>query len=388
MFAARVTSSAGHGFGRLALTWGTLELGHGAGGVSLVLACEAIPQLLLVLAGGIISDRFRRNRVLVGADLLSACTWAGLAACFMAGAAPLSLVCGLAVLVGVGTALFSPAVEGIVADLVEGETRQVANALLRQAAATGLIIGLALSGVVVAAVGPGWAAALNGVALLVSAGLLARLGLQAHTHGRSSPLAELRVGWREFAARQWLWVIALQGAVVIAVISAFNGVIGPLYMSQGHGGPRAWGLVAGCEALGTLVGGRIAAHWYPLRPIMAAVLLIAPLGVPMLLLAAGSAWPVLACAMLVAGVCQTTFATFWATTVQNSVPNEVLSRVRSWDLLGALTLAPLGLLVAGPVAATAGTEPTAAGGGLLILTAAALALLSPQVRTLRRPSTN
>lgn len=386
VFVARVTSSAGHGFGRLGLTWGTLELGHGAGGVSLVLACEAVPQLLLVLAGGIISDRFRRNLVIVGADVLSACTWGGLAVCFLVGGAPLVLVCGLATLVGVSTAVFTPAVEGIVADLAEGETRQVANALLRQAAAMGLIIGLAFSGVVVAAVGPGWAAALNGAALATSAILLSRLGLRAHRRAGASTLGELKAGWREFAGRQWLWVIALQGTVVIAAISAFNGVIGPLYMAHGHGGARAWGMVAGCEALGVLVGGRIAAHWRPNRPILAAVLLIAPLGAPMLLLALGLGWPILAVAMLLGGICQTAFATFWSTTVQNSVPNEVLSRVRSWDLLGALTLAPVGLLIAGPVTDAAGTQTTAAGSGLLIMAVTALALLSPQVRTLRRPT--
>ncbi|WP_433234210.1 MFS transporter [Actinomadura nitritigenes] len=386
LFVARATSATGNGFGRVALAWGALHLGYGAGGLSLVLACQALPQLLLVLVGGIIGDRFRRQHVLVGADVLAAATWSALAVAFTGWEAPLALVAGLAVLTGVATAMFTPAAEGIIADLVHGDRRPAANALLRQSTSTGLIIGLALSGLVVAVLGPAWAAGLNAASFAGSAGLLTRLAVPARRRTTAPLLAELRSGWREFATREWLWVLSLQYTAVIAASSAFVGVLGPLYVAAGNGGSRAWGVMAGCQSLGTLLGGGLAARLRPRRPILVAVLVTAPSAAPMLLVGLDTPWMVVAAVMLMCGICQTIFGVLWSTAVQNDVPSEALSRVASWDLLGALALAPLGLLVAGPIASAVGVEATAAASAVLVLGATAGALVSGQVRRFGAPA--
>ncbi|WP_344311235.1 hypothetical protein [Fodinicola feengrottensis] len=80
------------------------------------------------------------------------------------------------------------------------------------------------------------------------------------------------------------------------------------------------------------------------------------------------------------------FSVLWATTLQREIPGEVLSRVSAYDGFGSLALAPLGLLVAGPIAAAAGAEPTLVGCAALVLVGTAGALLSPQVRQLRSVS--
>ncbi|MFD0689221.1 MFS transporter [Actinomadura fibrosa] len=386
LFIARGVSTTGNGFGRVALAWGTLHLGYGPGGLSVALACQALPQLLLVLAGGVAGDRFPRRTVLISADLLSAVTWTGLAVCFTAGSAPLALISALAVCSGVATAMFTPAAEGIVADLVAGDRRPAANAVLRQSTSTGLILGLAVSGVTVATVGPAWAAAANAVSFAASAVLLSRLRLPPRTRHKAPLAAELRQGWREFTARQWLWVITLQYTAVVAATTAYAGVIGPLFADHGNGGSRAWGIMAGCQALGTLLGGALAARLHPERPILVAVLATAPLAGPMLCVGLDVPWPLVAATMLGAGVCQTTFGVLWSTTVQNDVPADALSRVASWDLLGVLALAPLGLLIAGPLTTAVGLSITATAAAALILAATAAALLSPQVRQLRAPT--
>ncbi|MBO2463926.1 MFS transporter [Actinomadura sp. LCR2-06] len=347
------------------------------------MACQALPQLLLVLVGGIIGDRVRRQYVLVGADALAAATWTTLAVCFTGRSASLAVVAPLAVLTGVATAMFTPAAEGIVTDLVHHERRFAANALLRQSTSTGLIIGLALSGVVVAAVGPAPAAALNAASFAASAALLTRLRIPGRNRAAGPPVSELRDGWREFTGRPWLWVLSLQYTAVTAASAAYAGVIGPLYVAAGNGGSRAWGLMAGCQSLGTLLAGSLAARLRPARPILVAALMTAPSATPMLLMGLGAPWMALAVVMLVAGTCQTTFGVLWSTTVQNDVPAEAMSRVASWDLLGALALAPLGLLVAGPIASAVGVEGAAAGAAVLILGATSGAVMSPHVRRFR-----
>jgi hypothetical protein len=249
LFVARVVGSTGDGYGQLALAWGTMHLGHGPAGMSLVVACKALPALV-VLAGGLVGDRFRRHTVLAGAEFLAAVSWAALAVCFLTGDAPLLAVCGLALLAGTARAVFMPVERGIVADLVACDHRQVANALLNQSSAAGLLVGLATSGIVIAAVGPGWAAAIEAAASLIAALLLSRLRTPVWRADASGTWQELRAGWREFTAHRWVWALTVQFTAVLVAVASFNAVIGPLYSEHGHGGSRAWGVITAVEAAG------------------------------------------------------------------------------------------------------------------------------------------
>ncbi|GLZ11597.1 MFS transporter [Actinomadura sp. NBRC 104425] len=379
LFAARVTGNAGDGFGMLALSFGALHMGYGAAGLSVVVAAKAAPALL-VLAGGIVGDRFRRHRVMAGAEVLAAGAWCGLAVCFFAGGAPLVLVCGLAVLAGLARALLVPAERGIAADLVEGRARQAANALLGQSVAVGLLVGLAASGVLVAAVGAWAAAAMKAGTSVVGAALLVRLRTPARRREGSGMLAELRGGWREFTSVQWTWALTGQFTAVAVAVGAFSSVVGPLYMAQGHGGPGGWGMVAAMEAGGAWAGALVAARWRPARPVLAAALLPVTAAGPMLLAGAGADWWLLAAAMVAPGASQTIYGVLWSTTVQATFPPDVLARVNSWNLLGGFALTPVAVLVAGPLTSAFGVSVVAAGLAVLIVAATSTVLLAAQVR--------
>ncbi|MFE9997449.1 hypothetical protein [Streptomyces avermitilis] len=86
--------------------------------------------------------------------------------------------------------------------------------------------------------------------------------------------------------------------------------------------------------------------------------------------------------MFAAGVAGDVFAVLWVTTMQREIPEDVLSRVSSNDWFGSLAFAPLGLLLAGPVAARIGVSHALAGCAALVLVATVAALLVPAVRIL------
>ncbi|GCB52923.1 transmembrane efflux protein [Streptomyces sp. NL15-2K] len=368
----------------MALGFAVLALpGASAGRLSLVLACQAVPQLVFILVGGVIADRMSRAKLMVLADVLGAGAYAGLAAMVLTGHAPLVAMCLLAVVAGTATALFSPAMDGLVPLVVPAGRLQQANGLLRVGTNGSLLLGLALSGVTVALVGAGWALALNAASFVVSAVLTARLRVSVRPRNRSSGWADLREGWQEFASRQWLWVVVAQYTVVVAANNANVGVLGPLTAEQNFGGARAWSVIVGAQAVGTIAGAGLAARVRVNRPILVAVLCTFPAALPIALLSAEAPVWVIAVAMFGAGIAVDVFGVLWATTIQRQVPEEVLSRVSSYDWFGSLAFAPLGLLVAGPVAAAVGTSQALAGCAVLVVLATAAALLSPQVRTLR-----
>nr|WP_285558998.1 MFS transporter [Streptomyces hygroscopicus] len=385
LFCARVVSVLGNGFARVALAFAVLALpGAGPGRLSLVVACQALPQLLFVLVGGVIADRMSRSALMALADVLGAGAYGGLAAMVLTGAAPLPAMCVLAVLAGTATALFAPASEGLIPVLVPKDRLQRANGLLRVGTNTSLLLGLALSGVTVAAVGAGWALALNAASFVLSAALTARLRVPARPRGRTSGWAELKEGWREFSSRQWLWVVVAQYAVVVAALNANVGVLGPLMASQHLGGARSWSVIVAAQAVGTVAGAGLASRVRVARPLLVAVLCTFPAAVPVALLAASAPVWATAAAMFASGVASDVFGVLWITTIHHEVPEQALSRVTSYDWFGSLSFAPLGLLVAGPTATAVGTGRALAGCAVLIVLATAAALLSPQVRTMRR----
>lgn len=381
---ARTVSVLGNGFARVALAFAVLALpGAGPGRLSLVLACQALPQLALVLVGGVIADRMSRARLMALADLLGAGAYTGLAVMVLSGHAPLPLMCLLAAVAGTATALFGPAMDGMVPLVVPANRIQRANGLLRVSTNSASLLGLALSGVTVALLGAGWALAVNAASFVVSAALTARLPVAARPPKKSSGWADLREGWREFASRQWLWVVVAQWSVVVAALNANVGVLGPLTADRFLGGARAWSLIVGAQALGTIAGAGLASRVRVRRPILVAVLATFPTAAPIALLAVRAPVWLIATAMFTAGVSSDVFGVLWSTTVHREIPEESLSRVSSYDWFGSLTFAPLGLLIAGPLASTVGLGRTLAGCAGLVVVATGAALLAPGVRNLR-----
>jgi hypothetical protein len=88
-------------------------------------------------------------------------------------------------------------------------------------------------------------------------------------------------------------------------------------------------------------------------------------------------------AAVVAGVCLDIVSVLWDSVLQRHIPASAIGRVTSYDLVGSFALAPLGLLVAGPTAATVGVGPALAGCALLIACSGGAALAVPSVRRLR-----
>src|SRR6476620_10497219 len=284
--AARTISTLGSGFGRVALAFAILSLpGATPARLSLVLAVQALPALLFILAAGVIGDRFSRYRLIVGAELLAA---VALAAMQLTGWAPLPAVLVAAALSGLASALLMPALSGVLPEFVAAEQLQSANAVLRVGQNVAMVLGLALSGVVAAVFGPGWALAANAVSFLLIAVLIAGMKLPSRAPLRGSALSDLRHGWREFSSRQWLWVVVVQGAFVLAAMMATLGVLGPLRAAEQLGGPRGWAVLVAAQAAGSIVGAVVVTRVRARRPVLATVLVTLVSALPMASLGFGA----------------------------------------------------------------------------------------------------
>src|SRR5262245_36747099 len=128
LFAARTCSVLGSAFGPVALAFGVLALpGATATTLSLVVAAESISMVVFMLIGGVIADRLPRAKVMMTADLAAAAAWGGLAVMLITGWAPVPVLVGLSAVAGLATALFFPALTGVVPEVVADDRLQTAN---------------------------------------------------------------------------------------------------------------------------------------------------------------------------------------------------------------------------------------------------------------------
>jgi MFS family permease len=384
LFFARTASLLGNAIAPIALAFAVLGMpGGSATKLGLVLLVRQAAQIALLLLGGVIADRFPRNRVMVSSDLLAAAGQIGIAAVFIAHDSNLAVILALSVLTGAAPALFIPASTGLIPQLVPRERLQSANALIRFTMNSSTILGAAIAGLLVATIGAGWSLSIDGLSFLVSAVLLIGIRIPRPSQLPSSTLLkDLRHGWHEFSSRQWVWVIVVQFSLANACYNGGINVLGPTVVRLYLGGAVAWSAFAAARAVGLLSGSLVAMRVRPRHPLRVAT--FATFGFVPAFFALAYAEPVwvLVPAAVLIGVSVDVFTTLWDTAIQTHVPQESLSRVSAYDSLGSVALGPLGLAVAGPAAAAFGLTGTLVAGGVLTIAANLAALASPSVRNL------
>lgn len=386
LLAARTLSMLGMAFAPVALAFGILDLpGADAGTLSLVLAAQLVPTVLFMLIGGVVADRYPRRGVLQTGIWLEAVGFGGIGAMLLTGFAPLWLICTSAAVAGLAGAMVYPALTGIIPDLVPAEQRQPANSWLAMGAAAARLGGLVAGGATVVWLGGGWAMIASGAIFAVAGVLL--LGVpkvEGHlADSDTHPLRQLVEGWGEFTSRQWLWVVVAQWSILVMVLQAAQGVLGPVYAKAQLGGPAAWTAILAGEAVGAIAGVTLSLLWKPSRPIFVGTLATLSAGLPPVLMGLDAPLWALIGSMALLGVCFELFGVLWLTTMQAEVPPESLSRVASYDALGSLMLGPLGLVLAGPAILAFGVNAALIGTGVIMIAVTLAALCAPEVRSLR-----
>jgi MFS family permease len=173
------------------------QLTHSPLQVGLLSICDAVPLLLFAAVGGTIADRLDRRRVMLWSEI-GLGTVAALLAVNAFVASPQVWV--LYVLAGVGTSLWalgSPAFRALMPGLVPPEQLAASQALQSIYSSTGAIVGPAIGGLLIAAVGLGWTYSLDAVSF--GASLVAVLLIApAPPTGQvaQEALESLREGWR------------------------------------------------------------------------------------------------------------------------------------------------------------------------------------------------
>jgi len=289
-----------------------------------------------------------------------------------------------AVLYGIGASFFGPASTGLTPETVPADQLQQANSLLNLPQSFFSVGGPAIGGVLIAVFGTGWLFAFDAATFAVSVLSLALLRVPARTlPPPGSFVADLAAGWHELAIRPWYWINLIAHACWNFAIPALL-VLGPVIAARSLGGASAYGLISGSFGVGAVVAGIFVLRVKPRRPLVVGNLLLTLGALPLLALAFTRSVPLICVANAVNGFGLVSLNGLWSPTMQVLIPEQVRSRVDSYDWLVSLVIMPVGYAVAGPLAASIGFTATLVAAAIVLAVPCALVVLVPGVRGVHR----
>jgi MFS family permease len=382
---SRFISNFGNGLSPIALAYGVLSIpGADGSDLSLVMAARFVPLIAFMLFGGVIGDRFKRNRVVGIVDIIGSIFTGVSAVAFIAGFPSIWLLALMGALFGVLNALWWPAMSGVLPNILPKEKYQHGNAVIGLMTNIGFIAGTLLGGVIVTLYGSGWALLVDAITFLIAGILVLKIDLPAMPpRDKNSVLKDLKLGWIEFSSRSWVVAMVVTFAAINACFESMMQVLGPLAFDKGDSGPRNWSYNLAALTAGMMIGGAVAFKVKFARPLAISMALIATSALWDFAIAAELPiiFPVIGA--LFSGFALEIFIVNWNTSLQKHIPEKSFSRVASYDAFGSYGIAPLGIVVAGPIAATIGVSNALWWTGGITCVVALLSLMVKSVRNLR-----
>ncbi|WP_296606291.1 MFS transporter, partial [Nocardioides sp.] len=243
LVAGTTTSALGNTITPVALAFAVLDLGGSASDLGLVVALYALADVVTVLFGGVLGDRVPRQLMLEGSAAACAVAQAAVAVLLVGGWATIPMLAVIGMVNGSLGALSQPSSAALTRMTVPAAlvARAVAQRALLQTSAG--VVGFALGGVLVAAVGSGWAIGVDAATFAIAAYCFSRLDVpHARPEGaRPTFLADLGDGFREVVRHTWLVLLIGQALLYHLVYSGAQSVLGPIVVGDQFG-RSSWGL--------------------------------------------------------------------------------------------------------------------------------------------------
>jgi len=387
LLAARITSNFGNGLAPIALAFGVLDLpGATAKTLSLVMFAQMFPLVAFMLLGGVIADRYPKALIIGGSDIVLSLFILCNGVMFLTGTVTVTSLVIVGLFSGILHALWWPAMSALPTEIVEEEQLQSINSVIGIASTMTYMLGTVTGGIIVAAIGSGWAIVVDAFTFFVAGVLVLQLrtfGKRREAHEKSPTVfQDLRAGWVEFSSRSWVVAVVLGYAVIAMLMESIFTVVGPAHAKAHLGGPKPWSWILASMTVGMLVAGAVTLKVKPKRPIFVGITVQVFVGIYWICLGYTELIPVLMIAAVGAGFAMDFFMVLWMTALQTHIPKESLSRVSSYDAFGSLILAPLGIVVAGPLVTKFGTEAVLHVYTVLFFIALFAMLAVPSVRAL------
>jgi MFS family permease len=383
-FAGQLISLIGTWMQSVAQAWLVYRLTGSAVLLGLVGFTSQFPVFLLSPIGGAVADRFNRHRIIVATQTSSMLLAGTLAAVTLSGHVRIWHIFVLAGLLGIVNAFDVPARQAFVVELVGREDLVNAIALNSSMFNGARILGPAIAGILVAAIGEGWCFAANAasyVAVIIGL-LLMRIPPFVQRPAAGTPLQRMAEGFGFVArTRPVRAILLLLGAV--SLLGMPYAVLMPVFADEIlRGGARGLGILMGASGVGALLGALTLASRSDIVGLGRWVAFgAAGFGTSLILFSTSRAFWLSAALLVPVGFSMIVQMASSNTLIQSMVPDALRGRVMAVYSMMFMGMAPVGALLAGVVAGRLGAPLTVGlGGAVCILGAAVFFTRLPRMR--------
>lgn len=373
-FSGQLISLIGTWMDQVAEAWLVYRLTGSALLLGTVAFASQIPVFLLAPISGALADRYDRRKILIVTQSAMMLLTFVLAWVTLSHRVKIWQIVTLAALTGVVNAIDLPARQSFVVDMVSRADLVNAIALNSSMFNGARVVGPALAGIVVAAIGEGWCFFANGISFLaVIAGLAMMQMNRPRMAIEGSPMENIIEGFRFVAQSGPVRALMLLLGLVSFTAMPYA-VLMPLFADKIlHGGAQALGVLMGCSGIGALGGALTLAMRKTLKGLSIWVAVsCAGFGVALLVFSFSRALWLSAALLVPTGFCMMIQMASSNTLIQSMVPDRLRGRVMSVYAMTFMGMAPLGALLAGSLAHKLGAPMTVGIGGVVAIVGAAV----------------
>jgi MFS family permease len=373
-----LVSNLGTWMQRIGQDWLVLTVltDHSATAVGTVMALQFGPALLLLPLSGLAADHLDRRKLLLLTQAAAGLLALGLGLVTLTGVVQLWHVYGFALLLGCVTAFDAPARQAFVSDLVSDDSLANAVALNSASFNAARMVGPAVAGVLIAAVGEGWLFLVNAgsyAAVLVSLWLLRVHELHSEARPERTR-GSLLAGLRYVGQRPDLVAVLVMLALIGTFGFNFAIFISTMSVTVFHGDASLYGLLTSSMAVGTMCGALLSAR----RPLPGMVLMggaSAAFGGTLLLAAVMPSPWLFAAVLFFVGLAALTFMTASNSMMQLTTERSMRGRVLALRIAIVMGGTPIGAPLVGWVVDRFGARWALGLGALSGLAAAGVAVV-------------
>lgn len=390
-FTGQVLSLVGTWITTTATSWLVYRLTGSAVLLGVVGFAGRFPAFVLGPVAGLYIDRWNRHRLLVVTQACAMVQSFVLAVLTIGGWISVEAIVVLSVCQGAINAFDMPGRQAFFVTMID-DKEDLGNAIALNSSMVNVarLIGPAIAGLLIAAVGEGWCFLIDSVSYVAVIAALLRMRLPAtppRPAGPGQAVAQFREGYRYafgFAPiRSIILLIAL-----VSLVGVPYTVLMPVFATDVfHGGPHTLGLLMTAAGAGALLG----ALWLAARRSVVGLGRMIPIacalfGVGLISFSLVPVWWLALPCLVVAGFGFMVQMASSNTIIQTIVDDEKRGRVMSFYMMAFLGTTPFGSLIAGVLSERIGAPYTLILGGCGCLAGAALfARALPSLRVAVRP---
>ncbi len=381
LFSGQIISFIGIALFTTSLPFLVIYLDGQASDISATQSMFIIPQLLILLFGGLLVDQLPKKILIVIINILRGIALLLITYLIISGNILIWHIYLLTFTLGTLSTLYRPTLKAILPSIVDRQHLVKANSYRTMVHQIVEMIGPVLAAYLVATFGIFITFGINGLSFFLAAFAFAFIFLEKkpQSESKKSLFLQFKEGFQVLIKQKWLGFSILVGSIVNIGIASFDVIILPMYANEYFNGIESFGWFLSSMALGAFLGAWLISRQSEVsKGFKKYYIFMFSVGLLILFLSFSNLFIISLIIMFGIGFSITSFVIIWDSTVQELIKEEYLGRVTSLQMFGGLFFLPFGYYIFGYLIDHISIQFATILSGLVIMLASIVGVLNNQ----------